>query len=242
MLNCLEVRRRVLAAPRERTDDLRRHVEACGRCARFADDLGALDRALIKATRIPVPEGLNQRILLANGSSKAKRNHPFIGAAAAALVMSVAAVALLRTAEPADAPPLAAETVAQANTAVSAISMVLEEEAARPQRPRNLDPALPADRLHKVGLALKEEEKEKVLARYVGRCHVAGRACEHLELLTYDGYVSVILMEDARPAQPVLVADRRRAALLSPAPHGAYIVVTHSPEAAKRAQQLFHRG
>ena len=242
MVDCLEVRRRTLAAPRERTHDVRRHMADCPRCARFADGVGALDRALIKATRIPVPEVLNQRILLANGSSKARPNHRFIGAAAAALIMSVAAVAQLRTDEPPDAPALAAETVAQAHTAVSAISMVLDEEAVQPQRPRQLDPAVPAERLHKVGLALKDEEKGRVLARYVGRCNVAGRACEHVELLTYDGYVSVILMEDARPAQPVLVADRKRAALLSPAPRGVYIVVAQSPEAAKRAQRLFQRG
>lgn len=242
MISCLEVRRRVLAAPRERTEEVRSHMAACPHCARFADRMGALDRRLIKATRIPVPEGLNERIVLANAGSKGGRNHRIIGMAAAALVISIATVALLRTGEVSGEPALAAETVAQAQTAVSAISMVLDQQAARLQRPRNLDPALPAEQLHKVGLALKEEEKEKVLARYLGRCRLAGRACEHLELLTYDGYVSVILMEDAHPAQPVLVADRRMAALMSPAPHGAYIVVTQSPNAAKRAQKLFERG
>jgi hypothetical protein len=237
MSNCLEVRRRLLAAPRERSEEVLAHVTGCSGCARFADDLAALDRKVVKATRIPVPEGLNERILLAQAGGKHPRAGRVISAAAAALLISIGAVTLLAAEEP---PALAAETVAQAQTAVSAISMVLDEQPARAEPPR-LDPALSAERLNEVGLALKKEEKEKVLARYVGKCHVSGRACEQIELLTYDGYVSVILMEDERAARPVMVADRRMAALLSPAPHGAYIVIAQTPRQAKRAQKLFER-
>lgn len=239
MTSCLEARRRLLAAPRERPEDLRAHMSSCSSCARFADHMAALDRRLLKATRVPVPEGLNERIVLANAGSNHPRAHRAVGAAAAALIISIAAVTLLPAAE--EQPALAAETVAQAQTAVSAISMVLDGEPARLRRARHVDPGLPAERLHEVGLALKKDEKEKILARYLGRCQISGRACEHLELLTYDGYVSVILMENEHPAQPVLVADRRMAALLSPAPHGAYIVIAQSPQAAKRAQKLFER-
>lgn len=238
MSSCLEVRRRLLATPRERSDELVAHMGECTGCARFADDLKALDRKVTKATRVPVPEGLNERILLAHAGGRHPRAGRVVSAAAAALLISVGAVTLLPAAE--EPPALAADTVAQAQTAVSAISMVLDEKPARAAAPR-LDAEVPAKRLNEVGLALKKEEKEKVLARYVGKCHVSGRACEQIELLTYDGYVSVILMEDEHAARPVMVADRRMAALLSPAPHGAYIVIAHSPRQAKRAQKLFER-
>ena len=241
MISCLEVRRRLLAAPRDRSEDVRAHTSACPGCARFVEAMAALDRRLLKTTRIPVPEGLNERIVLAHAHGVRPPAYRAFGAAAAALLISIAAVTLLGDAEGSGEPALAAETVAQAQTAVSAISMVLDEEPARVKRPRNLDPSAPTERLNEVGLALKKEEKEKVLARYLGRCRVSGRACEHLELLTYDGSVSVILMEHEHPERPVLVADRRMAALLSPAPHGAYIVVAQSPKAARRAQKLFER-
>lgn len=238
MNDCLGIRRRLLAAPRDREADLRAHLSECRSCARFADDLKALDRKVTKATRIPVPEGLNERIMLAQAGGRHPRAGRALLAAAAALFVSIGAVTMLPAAD--EPPALEAETVAQAQTAVSAISMVLDEQPARAQLPR-VDEAVSAQRLNEVGLALKKEEKEKVLARYLGKCHVSGRACEQLELLTYDGYVSVILMEDEHAAKPVLVADRRMAALLSPAPHGAYIVVAKSPLAAKRAQKLFER-
>lgn len=241
MISCLEVRRRLLAAPRDRSEDVRAHTSACPGCARFVEAMAALDRRLLKATRVPVPEGLNERVALAQAHGSRPGAFRAVGAAAAALLISIAAVTLLGDAEGSGEPALAAETVAQAQTAVSAISMVLDEEPARRQRPAHIDPEVPTERLHDLGLALKKDEKEKVLARYLGRCRVSGRACEHLELLTYDGYVTVILMEHEHPAQPVLVADRRMAALLSPAPRGAYIVIAQSPQAAKRAQQLFER-
>lgn len=236
MSSCLDVRRRLLAAPRERSDDVIAHMGECTGCARFAGALKALDRKVLKATRVPVPEGLNERILLAQAGGGHPRAGRVVSAAAAALLISIGAVTLLPAAEE----PLAADTVAQAQTAVSAISMVLDEKPPHDVAPR-VDAEVPAKQLNEVGLALKKEEKEKVLARYVGKCHVSGRACEQIELLTYDGYVSVILMENASPARPVMVADRRMAALLSPAPHGAYIVIAQSPRQAKRAQKLFER-
>ena len=238
MNDCLGVRRSLLAAPRTNEADLLAHLSECASCARFADDLKALDRRLAKSTRIPVPEGLNERIVLAQASGRHPRAGRALVAAAAAVFVSIGAVTMLPAAE--EPPALEAETVAQAQTAVSAISMVLDERPARAEPPR-VDEAVSAQRLNEVGLALKKEEKEKVLARYLGKCHVSGRACEQLELLTYDGYVSVILMEDEHAAKPVLVADRRMAALLSPAPNGAYIVVAKSPLAARRAQKLFER-
>lgn len=238
MTDCLGVRRRLLAAPRDREADLGAHLDECRSCARFADDLKALDRKVVKATRIPVPEGLNERIVLAQAGGRHTRAGRALVATAAALVVSIGAVTMLPAAE--DPPALEAEMVAQAQTAVSAISMVLDEQPARKEAPR-VDEAVSAQRLNEVGLALKKEEKEKVLARYLGKCHVSGRACEQLELLTYDGHVSVILMGNERAAKPVLVADRRMAALLSPAPHGAYIVIARSPLAARRAQKLFER-
>ena len=90
-----------------------------------------------------------------------------------------------------------------------------------------------------LGLALKSEG---VSARYLGKCEVAGRECDHLVLLTPDGQVNVFLMAHERAPGRLMVADQRLTALLSPAPTGAFIVVAESPKAARRVQKLFVHG
>lgn len=238
MHSCLDARRRLLAAPRNRTQVQQAHIAACRSCARFAAELAALDRKLIKATRLSLPEGLAERVLLARGGVNPARAYRAI-TAAAALFISISAFTLLPGVTGPDEPALAAYTVGRTHPAIAAISMVLDEEPGRLENAPAVDAALPAERLHDAGLALKKDRKKPVMARYLGRCRLSGQDCEHLLLLTNEGYVSVILLADEHPARPVLVADRRMAALLSPAPSGAYIVVAKSPEAVRRAQKLF---
>jgi hypothetical protein len=235
-MNCFESRRRLLAAPREHADEHDAHLSACEGCARLAVDLAALDRKMNKATRVPVPDGIADRVILARG--RPGRWRYAAGIAAAMLLAAVSVVTLLPDVLESE-PTLAADTVGPTHPAVAAISMVAE------RAPGPFTERTPADapavqaRLKFLGLALKAEG---VSARYVGKCEVAGRECDLLILDTPEGDVSVILMANERPSTRVLVADRRMTALLSPAPTGAYIVVAGSRKAARRAQKLFVHG
>ena len=233
-MNCLESRRRLLASPRERTDDHLNHVTACPECSRFANELAVLDRKIDKAARVPVPEGLADRIVLAHGYPD--RWHRAVAAAAAVLLVAISAVTLLPSVLESDEPLLAAETVGATHPAVAAISFVVDQEPWLLRGRPSLDRGLIDERLKLVGLALKDPD---VSARYVGKCQIAGRDCDHLVLVTPEGHVSLVLMAQERATAPVLVSDRRMAALLSPAPSGAYIVVADSPKAVRRAQKLF---
>jgi hypothetical protein len=73
-MNCLDFRRRIGAAPRSRDPELLAHRDACKegcaafwqRAQRFEDDLEA-------ALAVPVPEGLADRILLAQATGERRR-------------------------------------------------------------------------------------------------------------------------------------------------------------------------
>lgn len=235
-MNCLECRRLMLAAPRERSEEQEKHITECAMCIRLANELAALDRKLIKATRLPVPEGLADRIVLARGYPA--RLHRVAGAAAAVLLLAVSAVTLLPSVLERNGPAFAAEAVGPTHPAVAAISMVVDQEPRLLRHARSPSPAAIEGRLRFVGLALKNKD---VSVRYAGTCQISGLECDHLVLMTPDGHVSVFLTPERASGQ-VLVADRRMAALLSPAPSGAYIVVAESPAAARRAQKLFVNG
>jgi hypothetical protein len=236
-MNCFESRRRLLNGPRERTDEHDAHISACPACSRVAEDLGALDRKMNKATRIAVPDGLAERILIARRYSG--RWHSAAAVGAAVLFAAISVVTLLPSAIELAEPTLAAEAVGAGHPAVAAITMVAQREAG-PRRADKADEAAAIkDRLKFLGLALKTEG---VSAQYVGECDISGRACDHLVLETPEGPVSVILMASEPRSGRVLVADQHMTALMTPAPTGAYIVVAGSSKAARRAQKLFVHG
>jgi len=235
-MNCLAFRRRLLAAPRERTPAEQAHLEGCGDCAQLATDLSALDRKIGRTLRLPVPDGLADRILLPR--LRMRRWH--YGAAAAALAAAIALALMLPGLIDPDETALAADAVGPTHPAVAAISMVVEQEPALLKEGRTGDPLVMQQKLKYLGLELR---KSDVSIRYIGQCEIGGAACDHLVLVTPEGHVSVILMAGEHLSTRVLVADRRMTALLSPAPTaGAYIVVAESPKAVKRARRLFVHG
>lgn len=64
-MHCLESRRSLLTNPRTRTRALHAHLESCAACSQLAVSLTELGRAMEDAANVPVPEGLDERILLA---------------------------------------------------------------------------------------------------------------------------------------------------------------------------------
>ena len=236
-MNCFESRRRLLHAPRERVDDHEAHISSCAACTRLVTDLAALDRKMNKATRISVPDGLADRILIARRYSA--RRYSAAGIAAAMAFAAISVIALLPGVLESVEPTLAADAVGLTHPAVAAISLVAQRGPGLPHFGSADDAAAIKDRLKFLGLAMKTTG---VSAQYMGKCDLAGRECDRLVLDTPEGPVTVILMAHEQPSARVLVADQRMTALMSPAPTGAYIVVAASPKAARRAQKLFVRG
>ncbi|GAA5219129.1 DUF3379 family protein [Corallincola platygyrae] len=60
----LELRRRLYAAPNEQDDEIRAALASSPQNQQFADELKQLDSKLADAMKVPVPEGLADRIIL----------------------------------------------------------------------------------------------------------------------------------------------------------------------------------
>ena len=234
-MNCLQVRRSLLAAPRERDAGLDAHLEACGDCARLAGRLTDLDSRVAEAALVPVPDALADRVLRAGRRTPRWRYY----AAAASVLVAVA----LGLAGPRlwDASSLSSpmEAVGPTHPAVTAIAMVVEQQPAYLDEARGLDLGAMEEGLRRLGLSLK---KDGVKVDYAGKCYMPDTACDHLVLETADGHVTVILVPDYPVGSRVLVVDRRMTALVSPAGSGGYIVVASSSKVAKRTEKLFVKG
>jgi len=86
-MNCLDVRRLLLAEPKSQDPDLHQHVQQCTDCTRFAKDLIAFESDLNQASKVAIPEGLASRILLRQRMSSVQNRRKRIGMAMAAVLL-----------------------------------------------------------------------------------------------------------------------------------------------------------
>ena len=75
-MNCLEFRKALLTEPARQSDALRAHAESCPLCRQFEQGSTRLERLLAEAAELPVPEGLEERILRRVGSAGARAPVP----------------------------------------------------------------------------------------------------------------------------------------------------------------------
>ncbi len=101
VVNCLDVRRQVGAEPRRLEPGVAEHCKTCAACAAFVRETQLLDGRLERAFAVPVPEGLEARIVLDASLKHAPRLwRPWFAAAASALLTLVIATAAYRHQHP----------------------------------------------------------------------------------------------------------------------------------------------
>lgn len=84
-MNCLDCRRILLADPHSEDAELQAHLRGCASCRRFAGELAEFEPRLRAAMRVPVPEGLRERVIFA-GSLTPRRQRRWLAAAAVLLL------------------------------------------------------------------------------------------------------------------------------------------------------------
>jgi hypothetical protein len=228
-MSCLDVKRILLAAPRERSARDVAHISTCAACAPLAAAAADLDRALEQAVLVSVPDSLADRVLLRRDWRQRRRTR-LVAVTAAAMVLAVISALQFRQAPP------ELQAVGARHPAVAAISEVVREH----ERAAAVGPGLDADDdLRRLGLSLPRAEGR---AEYLGDCHVAGsRECEHIVVTTARDRANVLLVPDLPRVQRLLVADQRMVALMNAARTGGFIVVAHSAESATRVEKLLLR-
>ena len=83
-MNCFDARRALLTDPARLPESIADHVSQCRRCAREAAQIRRLDRRVAEVARVPVPEGLNDRLKMAGPQPMRRRLLPWGGGAALA--------------------------------------------------------------------------------------------------------------------------------------------------------------
>lgn len=213
-MNCIDLRREVLAQPLRLAPGAQEHIGECAACRAFVERQREHEAALFEALRVPVPDGLADRILVAHGIRR--RRAPWIWAIAASVVAAAGLTAL--------APSLSGRTLAD-----EAIAHVLHE----PQSFRiatSHPPALLPTELASQGVKLA---RALGAVTYATLCPTAAGRAYHLVVATEAGPVTLLLMPaDGTRRRRALVETDGMAAIALPASRGSIAIVARTRDQA----------
>lgn len=215
-MNCIAFRRALSVRPGSEDPAVLAHRRACAECEAFARRQAAFERTLGDVVRIPVPEGLASRILVAHtvgleGGRRARRRRLRL-----TLVASVASGLLVSwlglKPEPLD----------------RAVVAHIDRERSHLADRRGLSPEQVNQVLAPLGISV---EAGVGPVHYAGTCRIRKNLGAHLVLEGEKGPVTVLFM----PHEPVVdrlpVRDAGLQGIIAPAGRGSLAIVGHPGEA-----------
>jgi hypothetical protein len=204
-MDCLEFRRRVGAEPGAADSGIAAHRAGCAACARFQDELRAMDALIARALAIE-PAAL-RRTAAATAVLPATRRRFFAIAASIALGIALGVTLLVS----APRPSIAREVVDHVRHEPGAM------DATAPIAPTAL-----ADVLGPDGARLRPGVGDVTFA---ARCVFEGEVVPHLVVRTAEGPVTVLMLRHREIDEPMRIADGALSGIVMPAPRGAIAVV-----------------
>ena len=214
-MNCIDFRREILTHPTRLGAAARDHLLSCATCQAFHERQLEFDAELYEAMRVPVSDGLADRILVAQGLRRKDRR--WLWAIAATVVLAAGLAMLVPPFFASD--PLGREAIAH----------VMEEPQSFRTVAKHAPDYLPAE-LASQGVRLLAALGEVTYSRL---CPMErGLTARHLVVATARGPVTLLLMPDdpERHRRSVTEADGMTAITL-PAAKGSITIV-----AADRSQ------
>lgn len=229
-MNCLEYRRQLATDPRTESAAMQAHRRDCPACAQGHARALGFELALRRSLKVPVPAGLEDRILLAQATLDrrdhgSRRRRWLVGVASAASVVLVAGVAWLWSG-PAEAfPDLMVDHLAHEPMAFAA------------QAPLPADVVL--QRFAKRNVKLAGSLPEGI--SYVQACPVGPYKSVHMVMPRSDGPVTVFYIADHR--EP-LREDFRHGAWRGrsvPMGEGTLVLIAETPNGFDALEQSWRR-
>jgi hypothetical protein len=204
MITCIEFRHRAGAEPFAADPAMEAHRRECAACARYQDELRAMDGVIQRALAVELPP----RAGAPAESAADVRRRRFL-AIAASLVAGVAVGVVLLVSAP------------RASVAREVIDHVAHEpgtmDTTEPIAPAALAAVLDPD-----GTQLRPDVGDVTFA---ARCVFDGRVVPHLVVRTPQGPVTVLMLRHRRLGRPVRISEQGYEGVVMPAPRGSVAIV-----------------
>ncbi|HET7396074.1 MAG TPA: DUF3379 family protein [Gammaproteobacteria bacterium] len=217
--HCLEVRRIIGAEPQRRESTILEHCKTCAACAAYVKEMLALDARLDRAMTIPVPEGLEARIVLDASLKHGRQPRPVAWLAlAASLVLAVGITAGVWW--------QASRTDMPLTTAlVQHVMNPNEAEAIVPGQPLLRKVSLVQNVLDKVGVQVHGGLDDVTYARV---CPFRGRLVAHLVVRGKDGPVTILLLPHIHVNKPQHFDEEGFRGMIEPAGSGSIAILSNN--------------
>lgn len=219
-MNCIEIRRLALISPRSLNAEQIAHWQSCAGCAEFAERMRTLEESLEAKLRIPVPEGLADRVLL---NTRTRRSRRFsVWALAASLLFAVGiGISWLQVSEQ----PLAEEVIAH---------VLAEPETL------NASQEVPSSELAAAFESYGGRLKGPIgKVSYLGYCKMPGGIGRHIVLDTPYGVATVIFAPPSNSTEARSeLTQQGLSAVVIPVGRGHVGIVADSPQHADEVEKL----
>jgi hypothetical protein len=213
-MNCEQSRTIIGAEPNSTNPELLAHLEQCPECARYREEMQAMDRLIYRALAVDVAapssiaeleQAKEKRIAAANNKSRFWRM-----AASVLITASLVAVTSVWLLTPRES--LAAES----------IDHVLHEQESLVQTNETVDPL----RVEKILAASRIRLKPSATrVTYAMSCEFRGHDIPHLVVQSEQGPVTVLLMAHATPQDLEEIDEHGFQGVILPAPRGVIVVL-----------------
>jgi hypothetical protein len=219
-MNCLDFRRDALAQPLRLEPAAAEHAAACPGCKAFLERQRELDAELYDVMRVPVPDGLADRVLVAQGIRRRRR--PWLWALAASLMLALGIGIAGR-------PFFSGRALAG-----EALAHVAEEPQSFTISHRHA-PGMLAGELAAQGVRLASALGE---VTYAQLCPMAAGKARHIVVTTAQGPVTLFLLpNDAARRGRAEVDSEGMTAIVLPASRGSIAIVAASAEQARAVER-----
>ncbi len=206
-MNCEELRTIVGAEPNTTHPDVLAHIERCPECARYRDEMQAMDRLIYRALAVDAPAERSAEPLPSRKSATVTRVWRMAASVLVTVLVGAISLWLLTPRE---------------SFASEAITHVRHEQASLVRTSETVDPARLEQIMTAAQVRLKPGAARVSYAQY---CEFRGQRIPHLVVQTAQGPVTVLVVTHAPAQQQEQINEEGFQGVIVPAPRGVIVVL-----------------
>ena len=235
-MECLNVRRSILASPRERSPRLVEHLAQCSACAIFARHIEGFESKLLDVIHVNVPEGLAEQIILRHSRSHwmARIGHAIRGAMALLFAPRARLWSALGAGIAITVAVAVNDKSSQYQVADALIAHVVSEPTVLAER-SNIEPV-------RFDRAIAEYGGKVIqsvgVISHLGDCVIDGVVAKHILVETPYGMATLVLIPHRSSGLPEPRTKDGFSVILVPLNRGTLGIITDSPQKARQVESM----